>query len=183
MSYDIAINKAWDELAKLRPARNLSVKFLADEYTIDLETKKVLSLSCNVAAKDFTAILILHYLVQKLKRLPSLTGVWLTFRELSGIEGYYPAFKNRAIEPIIRKYGNNPQGLLQVLDRLPGKRVMESDVSIVLEAFEGALVLIKLWRADEEFSPDANMLFDKSITKIFCTEDIVVLAGLVAASL
>ncbi len=183
MSYDAAINKAWDELAKLNPEKNLSVKFLADEYTIDLETKKIFSLSCNVAAKDFTAILILHYLIQKLKRLPALTGEWLTFRELSGIEGYYPAFKNRAIEPIIRKYGNNPQGLLQALERLPAKRVMEPDVSIVLEAFEGVVVLIKLWRADEEFGADANMLFDKSITGIFCTEDIVVLAGLVAASL
>jgi len=183
MSYDIAINKAWDELAKLNPGRNFSVKFLADEYTIDLESKKVFSLSCNVAAKDFSVILILHYLVQKLKGLPALTGEWVTFRELSGIEGYYPAFKNRAIEPIIRKYGNNPQGLLQTLDRLPGKKVMESDISIVLEAFEQVPVLIKFWRADEEFAPDANMLFDKSITKIFCTEDIVVLAGFVAASL
>jgi hypothetical protein len=183
MGYDTAINKAWDELSKLNPGKGFSVKFLADEYTIDLEAKKVFSLSCNVAAKDFTAILILHYLIQKLKGLPTLTGEWLTFREFSGIEGYEPAFKNRAIEPILRKYGNNPQGLLQALDRLPGRRVMESDVSIVLEAFEGVPVLIKLWRADEEFGPDANMLFDKSITKIFYTEDIVVLAGLVANTL
>jgi hypothetical protein len=183
MTYDIAINKAWEELAELNPDKNFSVKFLADEYNVDLETRKVLSLSCNVAAKDFTTILLLHYLIQKTKGLPALTGEWLTFRELSGIEGYYPAFKKRAIEPIIRKYGSNPQGLLQVLDRLPAKRVMEADVAIVLGAFEGVPVLIKLWRGDEEFGPDANMLFDRSVTQIFCTEDIVVLAGFVAASL
>ena len=183
MTYDIAINKAWEELAELNPDKNFSVKFLADEYNVYLETRKVLSLSCNVAAKDFTTILLLHYLIQKTKGLPALTGEWLTFRELSGIEGYYPAFKKRAIEPIIRKYGSNPQGLLQVLDRLPAKRVMEADVAIVLGAFEGVPVLIKLWRGDEEFGPDANMLFDRSVTQIFCTEDIVELAGFVAASL
>ena len=183
MSYDIAINKAWDELTRLKPGENLSIKFLADEYTIDLAAKKVFSLSCNVPAKDFASILILHYLIQKVKGLPELSGEWVSFRQLSGIEGYYPSFKTRAIKPIIRKYGNNPAEIFQVLERLPAKKTMEPDACIVLDAFEGVPVLIRLWQADEEFGPDANMLFDKSITKIFCTEDIVVLAGIVASSL
>jgi len=183
MSYDAAINKAWDDLVKLKAKKTLSVKFLADEYTIDLESKKMLSLSCNALAKDFTAILILHYLVQKLKGLPGLTNEWLTFRELSGVEGYLAAFRKRAIEPIIRKYGNKPEAILDDLDRFPAKRVDQGDIGIVVEAFEGVPALIELWRKDEEFSPEANILFDKSVTKIFCTEDIVVLAGMIAASL
>lgn len=183
MSYDIAINKAWDELIKLNPNKNLSVKFLADEYSVDSENMKLISLSCNVPAKDFPAILILHYLAKKLKGLPQLTGEWLDFRELSGIEGYYPAFRKRSIEPIIRKYGSNPQGLLEVFDRLPGKRVDQADIGIILEAFQQVPVMILMWRADEEFGAEANVLFDKSITRIFCTEDIVVLAGIIAVSL
>lgn len=183
MSYDIALNKAWDDLGSFKPKHNLSVKFLADEYTLDLESRRVLSLSCNVAAKDFTAILILHYLARKLEGLPELTNEWQSFKELSGIEGYYPAFRERSIEPILRKYGNKPEALLDVLDRLPAKRVDQGDIGIVVEAFEGVPALIELWRKDEEFAPEANILFDKSISRIFCTEDIVVLAGLVAASL
>ncbi len=183
MGYDIAINKGWIDYAKLNPDKNLSVKFLADEYTVGLREKKIVSLSCNIPAKDFTAILILHYLMRRLEGLPALTNEWLPFRELSGIEGYLPAFKKRAIEPIIRKYGNSPGSLLEALDRLPAKRVNGADVGIVLNAFEGVPVLVKLWRADEEFGPDANMFFDRSITGIFPTEDIVVLAGIVAASL
>jgi len=183
MSYDIAINKAWQDLSKLNPPLPLSVKFLADEYSVDLAAERLFSLSCNVPAKDFTAILILHYLIQKLNGLPDLTGEWLGFKELSGIEGYASAFKKRAIEPIIRKYGKNPEALLEVLDRLPAKRVDQGDIGIVLEAFQGVVAMVVLWRPDEEFGPEANILFDKSITKIFCTEDIVVLAGLLAASL
>ena len=183
MGYEIAINKAWEELAKLSPAKNLEVKFLADRYTVDQEAKEVLSLSCNARAKDFTAILILHYLIQQLKGLPTVRGEWLTFREFSGIEGYYEAFKKRSIEPIIRKYGKNPQGILSVLERLPAKKVEGGDFGIVIEAFASVPVLIKMWQADEEFGPDANIYFDRSVTEIFCTEDIVVLAGIVAASL
>lgn len=183
MAYDVAINKAWEELGKIKPQGNLTVKFLADEYSVDLAAKKVMSLACNVAAKDFSTILLLHYLIQKLKGLPHLTGEWLSFRELSGVEGYEAAFRKRSIEPILRKYGKNPEGLLAALDRLPGKRVDQADIGIVLEAFQGVPAMIVLWRPDEEFGPEANILFDKSITKILCTEDIVVLAGLVAASL
>jgi hypothetical protein len=140
----------------------------------------VLSLACNALVKDFTAIIILHYLIQRLKSIPELTGEWLSFKELSGVEGYLPAFRKRSIDPIIRKYGKHPEAMLSVLDRLPGKKVSQGDVGIVLEAFAGVPVLITLWRADDEFGPEANILFDKSITKIFCTEDIVVLAGIIA---
>lgn len=183
MGYDVAVEKAWDEFVKLNPPEGYTVKFLADEYVLDLKAKKLISLAGSTPLKDFPSILLLHYLAQKIKGLPPLTGEWLSFRELSGVEGYYPAFRKRSIEPILRKYGNNPSAMLDVLDRLPAKKVAQADIAIVLDAFEGVPVLIKLFRADEEFGPGANMLFDSSITKIFCTEDIVVLAGLVSASL
>lgn len=181
MGYEIAINKAWEDLLNLSPGKSLEVKFFADRYAVDLEARRILSLACNVPAKDFTAILILHYLVKKTKGLPKLKAEWLPFRELSGIEGYYDAFKKRSIEPIIRKYGANPESILQDLVRLSAKKADRGDVGIVLETFEGVPALIALWRADEEFGADANIFFDKSITEIFCTEDIVVLAGMTAS--
>jgi len=183
MSYEIAISKAWEELSKLQPEGIMPVKFMSYEYSIEPSDRKVMSASYNVLAKDFTAILILHYLIRKLKGLPELSGEWLTFREFSGIEGYYEAFKKRSIDPIIRKYGKNPEGILSVLSRLPAKKAEGGDFALLIDTFEGVPVLIKLWKGDEEFGPDANIYFDKSIKDIFCTEDIVVLAGLVAGQL
>ncbi|MBM3246519.1 MAG: DUF3786 domain-containing protein [Candidatus Omnitrophica bacterium] len=182
MSYEAALNKAWGDLAELSPEDNLSLKFLADTYAVSLPDKKVISLSCNAPAKDFTAILLLHYLARKLEGLPPTTGEWQDFKELAGVEGYAAAFRSRAIAPILKKYGSNPEGLLSVLERLPAKKADKGDVGIVLEVFEAVPTLITLWRGDEEFGPEANLLFDRSITRIFCTEDIVVLAGIIAAS-
>jgi hypothetical protein len=183
MGYEAAINKAWEDLAKLNPDKELSIKFLADEYSIDPENRKVLSLACNSPAKDFYAILILHYALKQLEGLPQLSGEWLSFKGLSGVEGYYPAFRKRSIEPILRKYGQKPEVLLEVLEKLPAKRVEQGDIGIVVEAFVQAPVMITLWRKDDEFGPEANMLFDKSIARIFCTEDIVVLANIIAMQL
>ena len=122
-------------------------------------------------------------MAQRLKGLPAPIGRWVTFRELSGVEGYYEAFQRRCIEPIIRKYGENPDALKDILNRLPAKLSDGGDISLVVEAFIDVPVLVKLWKQDAEFASDANMYFDLSIKNIFCTEDIVVLAQMVASQL
>ena len=181
----MAIGKAWEDLLNLNPSptKNLLVKFLADEYSVVIRERKIFSSSCNVPAKDFVSILLLHYLTQKLKGLPAPSGKWLTFREFSGVEGYFEAFHRRCIEPIIRKYGKNPDALKDIPARLPAKLSEGGDISLVIEAFIDVPVLVKLWRSDAEFGPDANMYFDSTIKNIFCTEDIVVLAQMVASQL
>jgi len=183
MGYEAASKKAWEDLSKLKPAKNLSVKFLADDYTVDIGQRRVFSSACNVQAKEFIGILLLHYLAKELTGLPVPSGQWLTFREFSGIEGYYEAFHRRCIKPLIRKYGRNPDALKDIPTRIPGHLSDGADVSLVIEAFVGVPVLVKFWKQDAEFGPDANIYFDSSIKKIFCTEDIVVLAQIVASQL
>ncbi len=183
MGYAEALGKAWEDLLLLKPPSSLTVKFLADEYSLDLAAKRVLSLSCNAPVKDFLSILILHYSARNLRGLPVLSGQWVTFRQISGIQGYYPAYYSRTIAPVIRKYGRNPQAILGILDRLPASSVEGADVSVVIEAFNAVPLLIKLWKPDTEFGPEANLYFDASIKDIFCLEDIVVLAQLVVGQL
>ena len=182
MSYKQALEKAWSQIPDLTEERRPLVKLLADEYEIDLNKQKVFSVSCNVPAKDHISIIILHYLIQKLKLkiLPKPTGEWISFRQLEGGVGYYPAFKKRAIEPILRKYGSKPDALLELTERFCAKRAQVGDFGIVLEAFENVPILITIWKGDEEFGPEVNIHFDESISKILCTEDVAVLTELIA---
>ena len=113
MGYDTALSKAWSELEGLVRDKDISIRFLSDKYNVDLGNKRVLSLSCNAPAKIHISILILHYLKNKLKGLPSINEEWISFKELEGGQGYYPAFKKRAIDPIMRKYGSDPEALLE----------------------------------------------------------------------
>jgi len=180
MGYEGALNLAWDFLEKHKAQDSYAVKFLADEYSIDTQKRIVMSSSCNVPVHNHTAILILHYLAAFLKGLPDVTGKWISFPELDGGKGYLPTFKQRAIDPIVRKYGKNPEGLLDLVERFSAKRIQIADIGIALEAFPKIPALITLWKADEEFSAEVNMLFDANIKEIFPTEDVVVMAGLIA---
>jgi len=182
VTYDVALSKAWAELENLTQEKNHTVRFLDDEYSINLEKKSVLSLSRNVPAKTPVSILILHYLSRRLKGLPQPTGEWISFRQLDGGQVYYSVFRKRVLEPIIRKYGENPKGFVSELTkRFKAKQDSQADASVVLDVFDGIPILITLWRGDEEFSPEANVLFDRSITEIFCTEDTVISAEIVAS--
>ena len=180
MSYEAAIEKGWAGLELATAEKSLSVKFFSDDYSVDVAGRKILSLSCNVAAKDFVSILILHFLARRASGLPELTGEWVSFKELESGEIYYSAYRKRAIDPFIRKYGANPQGMFSVLDKGIARKIEQADAAVVVDAFSGVPVLVELWKGDDEFGPEANMLFDRSISKIFCTEDVVVLAGFVA---
>ncbi|MFA5101192.1 MAG: DUF3786 domain-containing protein, partial [Candidatus Omnitrophota bacterium] len=127
MSYDAAINKAWDDIGRQYAGKEpIALKFFSDEYNIDVSGRNILSLSCNVPAKEYVSILLLHYMKAKLEGLPELAGEWVSFKELGG-EAYYPAFRKRAIEPIIRKHGKDPQGIYAALEKVPGRKLKQAD--------------------------------------------------------
>lgn len=185
MSYAAALEKAWKDISGLTEEKGFAVKFLSDSYDVSLGAKEVMSASRNTSAKDYIAILILHYLIQKLKAkaIPDPSGEWIDFNRLEGGEGYYPAFKKRTIDHMIRKYGSAPEALLKAAVRFPSKKADVGDVGVIVYPFKEVGILIKMSKADEEFAPEANILFDANISKVFCTEDIIVLTEIIVHQL
>ena len=183
MSLEPAIVKAWDAISGVNLITNTSVQFLGDEFVFVVFYKKILMLPHKTPADDCLIVLILHYLAQKITGLPVPTGEWLSLTGLSIVLGFAEVFKKRAIDMIVRKFGSDPDGIYKVLEKAPGQKVNQADAAITLEAFEGIPVLIELWQADEEYGPEGNILFDKNITQIFCTEDILVFSEVVARTI
>jgi hypothetical protein len=176
MGYEAALDKAWTALASAGVERE-RVRFFSDEFRVDVLGRTVIAPS-GQPAKDFFSILILHYLERKVKGLPALHGAWISFKELESGEQYYPAFRKRSLDLLLKKYGAKPEEMLGCLRRLPySKQAGVGDVSVQVDAFEGVPMVAVLWRGDDEFAAEANLLFDRSISGIFCTEDVAVLAG------
>ncbi|MBL7156631.1 MAG: DUF3786 domain-containing protein [Candidatus Omnitrophica bacterium] len=183
MGYEQALSKSWKDLKKVSDKKNHTVKFLSTNYMIDLEKQKVLSVPSGIPAKDYTSIIAMHYLTKHLEGLRPVSGDWISFKELAGGEGYYPTFKKRVIDVIKEKYGDFPEKLAKLVERFKAKAVQMADISVILEPLEKVPILITMWRGDDEFGPEANVLFDKNIADIFETEDIVVLSEIVAYSI
>lgn len=67
MSYEIALNKAWDKIAELASSKKYTVKYFTDVYEVKISDRMMLSLSFDTPASEDVAILVLHYLIGFLK--------------------------------------------------------------------------------------------------------------------
>jgi hypothetical protein len=120
-------------------------------------------------------ILILHYL-EKAAGTP-LTGKWISFAEIPGGTFYHPVFLQRCKAPLVKYFGESPEGLLSVaVDEVRGEPWSMGDVGVKIQAFPFVALGLVLWKGDTEFPPDGNVLFDSSITGYLPAEDVVILA-------
>ena len=119
-------------------------------------------------------IFILHYL-QKATGVP-LTQRWASFTEIPGGAFYSPVFLQRCRSPLAKFFGSDPELLKSAVEGMKGESLHLGDVGFKIRAFPFVPLALVLWRGDEEFPAEANLLFDASIPEYLPVEDIVVLA-------
>ncbi len=122
-------------------------------------------------------ILILHYLANVSEQ--GLSGTLITFREIPSGEFYYEPFCKRAQMPLVRAFGAAPERLLSASGKMRGTAADMGDCSMTFLIFPKVPITLVLWRGDEEFAPEGNILFDASISRIFNAEDVAFLSGAV----
>lgn len=129
----------------------------------------------------FAQILVLHYLSSK--SMAQNEGKLISYKEIPGGSIYIQPFTNRAIRPLVKLFGDNPQRLLEVAARVGGKAISHGDASVTIDVFPRIPVTLVLWAGDDEFPASGNILFDASAAQILPAEDYAVLAGFVVATL
>jgi hypothetical protein len=118
-------------------------------------------------------ILILNYFLRA-KGTP-LSNRLIAYQELQEGATYYPTFVKRAVKPLIDFFGKTPERLIEAAAELGGFPVNYGDVAITVPAFSRVPVTLVLWAGDDEFPPNANMLFDSTILDYLSAEGINVL--------
>ena len=126
-------------------------------------------------------ILLLHYLHGAgASGVAPTSEEWISFQEVPDGRFYIDAFQRRAKVPLIQAFGPNPEHLARVASELFDATAFDrGDFSVVLQALPLVPVALVLWKGDEEFPPDGNILFDRSICRLLSAEDIAWLAGMV----
>ncbi len=120
-------------------------------------------------------ILVLHYL-ERASGIPA-TGQWVSFAEIPGGSFYHPVFLQRSKAPLVKFFGEDPRKLLALAaEEVRGESWDMGDTGVKIDAFPRVSLGLVLWRGDEEFPPEGNVLFDSSVTGYLPVEDIVILA-------
>jgi len=193
--YELAYNLAREQLAKVENIKQQCVKSSAQYQEID--SQKVIIIDylnhsyqitlpdIRISVKDSEEevplrdkILILHYFTQA-KGTPT-SNKPIAYKELPEGTNYFPTFAKRAIKPLVKCFGNEPHRLLDVARILGGRKADYGDVAVTINAFSQVPITLVLWRGDDEFPPEGNIIFDSTISDYLSTEDINVLCETIA---
>jgi hypothetical protein len=109
-----------------------------------------------------------------------VTGSWIAFQEVPDGRFYLDAFMKRAKVPLVKAFGSEPEQLVKIAARAYGAEPSDhGDISVKIRALPLVPIALILWKGDDEFPPEGNVLFDGNISKILSAEDIAWLAGAV----
>jgi hypothetical protein len=126
-------------------------------------------------------ILLLHYLLGRETR--PVKGQLVAFKNLPGASFYDPTYQKRGPRRIARRFGESIDAFRRSCRRLGWHEEDLGDSSFSFDILPKIRGLVVLHAGDEEFPPEANILFDDGIVNFLPLEDVAVLAGLIATRL
>ncbi|MEW6232100.1 MAG: DUF3786 domain-containing protein [Chloroflexota bacterium] len=159
----------------------LTLPFFGRAYTVAFPALEVRDAQTGQTPPLAHQILMLHHLKQADGAPP--TGQWVSFRLLPDGRVYERAFRARALEPLARTFGGDAQAFQQAARKLGGEPMRLGDVSYLFRVFPRLFLAVVIWLGDEEFPPEANILFDSTAGHYLPTEDLAVVGGMLSGRL
>lgn len=147
--------------------RAVSLTLLGETFTVTHPDYTIVGPSPLTNAER---ILFLRYLLDGRHALPG--GTYLTYREFPWGEVYLQQFTGRCIKRFAFSYSGRPDLLNKIMERLPARKLSRSDAGWEVELMPGLTVQFLLWLADEEFPPNAQILFSDNFRYAFTAEDL-----------
>jgi hypothetical protein len=197
-TYGPALRKAQQEFPNIEPAKIAAcaavpyektsdnsgffeIPFFGTLYHVYWPQGTVVKAADRTEADIATHIILLHYLLTA-DGTP-LASQWIAFRNLPGGLGYDAAFRGRASLRLAHAFGNDQAAFEKASQVLRGEPLTFGDASYLYRILPRVWMAVVLNVADEEFSANANVLFDAATSHYLPTEDIAVLGGMLAGRL
>ena len=159
------------------------IKYLSQSYVMAIPGMEISLRGSARRGEDVDLtdrILMLHYLITA--RGTAATGKVIGLRQVPG-GCEHASFAREVVTPLLNRFGREPERLVEAAAELGGSRANYGSVAVSIKAFPRVSVIIVLWRGDDEFPPNATILFDSSVTDYLSTEDLAVLCERTAQKL
>ncbi len=158
--------------------KDLLLTFLGDEILVSHPDISVTYKGRNDEVPMWVKILTLHYLDHATGS--PLQGEQISFKQLEGGLGYYPAFQRRSVNIVLEAFANDMDRFMKTGIAAGGRQSDIGDHALRFRAFPKVEVTFILWKGDDEFPPSGSIVFDSSISDYLSTEDVAVLCNMIA---
>jgi hypothetical protein len=147
----------------------LAIRLFGQDVQIVPPAFDVIAAVTAQPVKTGDRILALHYLQHDLPVSPM--GSFITFRDMPGGQFYFGPFRSRSLQPLLGRIGNDLDLLRRHLARFDWQPVQMGDFAARIHAVGCIEATLVYHLGDDEMGPEAELLFDACVKRVFCTED------------
>ncbi len=157
------------------------VNLMGTQYAISHPAYSIRAVDGGKVPPLPTQTFLLRYLLEG-KEVMS-TGKWLTFREMPWGELYIKPYTGRVLTRAAFTFGTRLEAFRQACEKLGGQRIAHGDAGYQFNLLDGYEMQILVWAGDEEFPPNAQILYSDNFAEGFAAEDRVVAGDILISTI
>ena len=124
---------------------------------------------------------LLRYLLES--RDAAWTGQWKTFREMPWGEMYIKPYTGRVLTRAAFTFGTRVEAFRKACEKMGAVELRHGDAGFQFDFIGGCRMQILVWEGDEEFPPNAQVLYSDNFAQSFAAEDRVVAGDILISAI
>ena len=158
-----------------------SVKLLGRDFLISYPEYAITAKDGGSVPPLPTQTFLLRYLLEC--KDVAWTGQWKTFREMPWGELYIKPYTGRVLTRAAFTFGTRLDAFRKAAEKMGAVAVPHGDAGYLFELVSGYQIQILAWAGDEEFPPNAQILYSDNFAEGFAAEDRVVAGDILISSI
>ena len=157
------------------------VNLLGREYAIAHPDYAIRAVDGGSVPPLPTQTFLLRYLLEGKTVRP--TGQWLTFREMPWGELYIKPYTGRVLTRAAFTFGTRVDAFRKAGEKMGAIPVSHGDAGFHFQLIGDYAMQILVWEGDEEFPPNAQILYSDNFAEGFAAEDRVVAGDILISTI
>ena len=149
-----------------------TVKLLGREFAISHPDYAIRALDGGKLPPLPTQTFLLRYLLES--RDAAWAGEWKTFREMPWGEMYIKPYTGRVLTRAAFTFGTRTAAFKTAAEKMGATPLKHGDAGFQFDLIGGYKMQILVWEGDDEFPPNAQVLYSDNFAAGFAAEDRVV---------
>ena len=169
-----AADAAWD-------GKEFTLTLLGRTFAITHPDYSIRALDGGAVPPLPTQTFLLRYLLES-KNI-SWAGQWKTFREMPWGEMYIKPYTGRVLTRAAYTFGFRVDGLRKAAEKMGAKALPHGDAGFEFTLIGPYRMQILVWEGDDEFPPNAQVLYSDNFADGFAAEDRVVAGDILISTI
>lgn len=158
------------------------LRLLDAEYELSFPALSIKGPQNGFAMKNLPAqMLLIRFLLEG--KASKSSGAFLTYREMPWGEVYIKPFTGRCLTRAAFTFGTRLDSFRRAMENTRAIPLKNGDAGYQIEVMPGYDIRLIVWEGDDEFPPNAQILFSDNFPQAFSAEDRTVVGDIVISDI